>query len=689
MKLKGLRSTSQLGAIGLALLVGLTACTSKPTRVAEAPAPAKPQPPAPGLPVLDPTVSPCDNFYLHACGVWMKENPIPADQSRWGTFQRLADQNQGVLRTILDDAVANPKPETAKIAAFYAACMDEAAVEAKGLAPLQPTLSRIDALRDKQQLGALVGTLHDQGIGAFFSFSRMQKFSDAVQTIAVADQGGLGLPDRDFYFKDDAKSKEQRAAYLAHVTRMFTLAGDAPATAAARANIVMVLETKLADASMTRVERRDPNKRNNPTTFKAFAKKHEGFDWAAYVKASGAPAFTDMNVGNPGFFKSLEQVLKSTPLDELKTYLRWQTLRAAAPWLPKAMAEENFDFYGRTLSGTKEQRPRWKRCVAATDSALGEDLGKYFVAKTFGPQHKARMQGMVNDLLGAFNDRFGALDWMGAETQVKAREKLGAIATKIGYPEKWQDYTALTVTSDDLLGNVFRAAAFDRRDSLSHIGKPRDPSEWGMTPPTVNAYYSPQQNNINFPAGILQPPFFDFSADDAYNYGAIGAVIGHEITHGFDDQGRKYAGDGNLSNWWTEDDGKKFEEKAQCLVDQYGGYTAVEGVNLNGKQTLGENTADNGGLSIALAALKKHLGPKVSEKIGGLTAEQRAFYGWAHIWCSQSRPEARRLQALTDPHSLPEFRVNGTVSNMKEFAAAFNCKPTDPMVRGDKACKVW
>jgi endothelin-converting enzyme/putative endopeptidase len=689
MKLKGLWGSSHFGTIGLALLLGLTACTSNPTKVAEVLPPARPQPPAPGLPVLDPTISPCDNFYLHACGVWINENPIPPDQSRWGTFQKLADENQTLLKDILQDAVANPKPETAKIAAFYAACMDETAVEAKGLAPLQPTLNRIAALKDTSQLAALIGTLHDQGVSAFFSFGRMQKFSDAVQTIAVVDQGGLGLPDRDFYFKDDAKSKEQRAAYLAHVTRMFTLAGDTPEKAAVHANAVMVLETKLADASMTRVERRDPNKRNNPTTLKAFVKKNAGFDWAAYVKATGAPPFTDMNVGNPGFFLSFEQILKTTPLDEVKTYLRWQTLRSAAPWMSKAFADENFDFYGRTLSGTKEQRPRWKRCVVATDNALGEDLGKYFIAKRFGPEHKARMQVMVKDLLGAFNDRFGALDWMGAETQVKAREKLSAIATKIGYPEKWQDYTALTVAPDDLLGNVFRAAAFDRRDSLSHIGKPRDPSEWGMTPPTVNAYYSPQQNNINFPAGILQPPFFDFSADDAYNYGAIGAVIGHEITHGFDDQGRKYAGDGNLSNWWTEDDGKKFEEKAQCLVDQYGGYTAVEGVNLNGKQTLGENTADNGGLSIALAALTKHLGPKMQEKIGGLTAEQRAFYGWAHIWCSQSRPEARRLQALTDPHSLPEFRVNGTVSNMKEFAEAFNCKPTDPMVRGDKACKVW
>lgn len=692
MKLKGLRGSSHLGAVGVVLALVLGGCASRPdqgTQMAEAATPAKPQPPAPGLPILDPAVSPCDNFFLHACGVWMKQNPIPDDQSRWGNFQALAERNMLLLRTILEEAVANPQPDTAKIAAFYSACMDEAAAEAKGLGPIQPLLSRIDGLTSLKQLGALTGDLHAMGVPVFFSFSRMQKFSDAVQTIAVADQGGLGLPDRDFYFKDDDKSKEQRAAYVAHITRMFTMAGDTPEKAASRAASVMALESRLAEASMTRVERRDPARRNNPTTLKAFAKTAPTLEWNAYLTQLGTPTFTEMNVGNPGFFKSLDRTLRDMKLDEVKSYLRWQVLRAAAPWLTNAVAEENFDFYGRTLSGAKQQRPRWKRCVSATDDALGEDLGRHYVAKAFGPEHKARMLTMVADVQAAFNDRIGQLSWMDPETQAKAREKLANMPNKIGYPDQWRDYGPLVVAPDDLWGNLTRAETFNRRYSLSRIGKPRDPTEWGMTPPTVNAYYSPQQNNINFPAGILQPPFFDFAADAAYNYGAIGGVIGHEITHGFDDQGRKYAGDGNLSNWWTEEDGKRFEEKAQCLVDQYSGFQAVEGVNLNGKQTLGENTADNGGLSIALAALKKHLGPRMEEKVGGLTATQRAFYGWAHIWCAQERPEARRLQALTGVHSLPEFRVNGTLSNMPEFAEAFNCQPTDRMVRGTQACKVW
>lgn len=690
MKRKGLLASSPVGAAGFALLLALGGCTATPQQMAEAPAtPAAPKPPAPGLPVLDKAVSACDNFFLHACGVWMKENPIPDDQSRWGNFQVLAERNMVLLREILDDAVAHPKPETAKIATFYAACMDEATVEQQGLAPLQPVLMRITAVTSLKQLGQLTGDLHDMGVPVLFSFSRMQKFSDAVQTIAVADQGGLGLPDRDFYFKTDAKSKEQRQAYIAHIARMFTLGGDQPEEAQRRAMAVMAFETRLADAAMTRVERRDPAKRDNPTTLAALAKQTPAIDWQAYIKAVGAPTFTDMNVGNPGFFKTLERTLREVPLDDVKSYLRWQVLHNAAPWMPDAFAEENFDFYGRTLAGAKQLSPRWKRCVNATDSALGEDLGKHYVEKAFGPDHKARMLTMVADVQSAFQDRIGQLSWMGPETQAKAREKLANMPNKIGYPDKWRDYTALEVKPGDLWGNVARADSFNKRYSLARIGKPRDPTEWSMTPPTVNAYYSAQQNNINFPAGILQPPFFDFTADDAYNYGAIGGVIGHEITHGFDDQGRKYAGDGNLANWWTEEDGKRFEEKAQCLVDQYSGFQAAEGVNLNGKQTLGENTADNGGLSIALAALKKHLGPRMEEKIGGLTAQQRAFYGWAHIWCAQERPEARRLQALTGVHSLPEFRVNGTLSNMPEFAEAFNCKPADPMVRGEKACKVW
>ncbi len=691
MKRIGMGASSLL-ALGLSFMLSGTAMAEAPTQVAQAaPAAAKAgKPPAPGLPVLDDAVSPCDNFFLHACGVWKRENPIPDDQARWGNFNALADKNLTLLRDILDQAVAKPDPKTARIADFYASCMDEAGVDAKGLAPLSPLLDRINGLTDKKDLGAVVGYLHDQGVNTLFGFGRMQKFSDAVQTIAAAGQGGLGLPDRDFYFKDDAKSKEQRAAYVAHVAKMFELSGTPADAAKAKADAVMAFETALAEASMTRLERRDPQKQNNPTVLADFAKSVPAIDWTAYISAIGAPAFTEMNVGQPKFFEAMNAKLTQASLDDIKTYLTWHVLRANAQWLPKAFSEEAFNFYGRTLNGTKEQRPRWKRCVAATDNALGEDLGKYFVEKAFGPEHKKRMLTMVGDVQAALKDRISNLEWMGAETKAKAHEKLANMPNKIGYPDNWRDYSALTIVKGDLLGNVTRADSFEQRRQLSRIGKPRDSSEWGMTPPTVNAYYSPQQNNINFPAGILQPPFFDFTADDAYNYGAIGGVIGHEIIHGFDDQGRKFAGDGNLADWWTEDDAKRFTERAQCLIDQYSGFQAVEGVNLNGKQTLGENTADNGGLPVALDALKRRLGEKgMKKKIGGLSAEQRFFYGWANVWCAQERPEFRRLQAQTGVHSLPEYRVNGTLSNMPEFAKAFNCQPTDKMVRGDKACKVW
>ncbi|WP_114394553.1 M13 family metallopeptidase [Oleisolibacter albus] len=691
--MKGLKASTCLGVLGLALTLA-GAAAAAPTQVAQTSAmpkvaaPAKGAP-AVGAPAVDPNVSPCDDFFLHACGPWLQQNPIPDDESRWGNFQMLEQRNKDILHDILDKAVASPKPETQKIADFYAACMDEKAVEAKGIAPLKPTLDRIAALNDKTALAPLVAGLHRMGVNALFGFGRMQSFQDATDTIAVADQGGLGLPDRDFYFKDDEKSKDQRAKYVAHIARMFALAGDTVDAAKAKADTVMALETKLAGISMTRTERRDPLKRNNPSSFADFAKLAPGLDWAAYVKDVGAPAFERMNVNNPAFFTGLETVLAGASLDDLKVYLSWHALRSAAPWLSDAFVQENFAFYGKTLSGAKELRPRWKRCVEATDRALGEDLGKYYVEAAFGPEHKQRMLTMVGDILSAFNDQIGKLDWMSKETQAKARAKLTAISNKIGYPDAWKDYSTLTVTRDDLLGNATRAAEFDHLDDLSRIGKKVDRKEWGMTPPTVNAYYSPALNSINFPAGILQPPFFDFQADDAFNYGGIGAVIGHEITHGFDDQGRKFDGQGNLKDWWTEADGKGFEQRAQCLVDQYGGYVADGDVKLNGKLTLGENTADNGGIRIALAALRKHLGAKkMSEKIGGLTAEQRFFYGYANIWCSALRPEAARLRALTDPHSLGRYRVNGVVSNMPEFAKAFNCKPGQAMVR-QQQCKVW
>lgn len=663
--------------------------TAGSTQVAQTSAVPKGQPAAPGLPIVDPSVNPCDNFFLHACKPWIESNPIPPDQSRWGSFNMLAEQNQTLLRDILEEAARNPTPRTAKIGAFYGACMDEAAVEKKGLAPLQPTLDRIAALKDKAQLAPLVASLHNIGVPGFFSFGQQADPDQATMAIARMSEGGLGLPDRDFYFKDDDKSKEQRAAYIAHMEKVFGLMGLPADKAKANAATIVAFETRLAEGWMDRVARRDPLKRTNKQDVGTFRALAPGFDWAAYKKGLDTPEFDILNNANPDYFRHLEKVLADTPLETIKTYLTWHAVRSASPWLPAAFVQENFDFYGRILSGAKELRPRWKRCVDATDSALGEELGQFYVEKAFGPEQKERMLRMVADIQQAFYDNVKTLDWMGPETQAKARDKLKSITNKIGYPDKWRDYAALEVKRDDLLGNAARSFAFEQAYQLAKIGQPRDPKEWLMTPPTVNAYYMPPNNDINFPAGILQPPFFDKAADDAYNYGAIGGVIGHEITHGFDDQGRKYDAKGNLSNWWTQDDEKRFGEKAQCLVDQYGAYVADGDVTLNGKATLGENTADNGGLRIAYLGLKARLGDAMGQKVGGVTADQRFFYGWAHVWCSSARPEARRLQALTGVHSLPEYRVNGTVSNMPEFAKAFNCKPGDAMVRAEKSCRVW
>ncbi|MFV3128791.1 M13 family metallopeptidase [Niveispirillum sp. KHB5.9] len=642
--------------------------------------------------VLDQEVNPCDDFFLHACGPWIKANPIPADRSRWGTFDELQQRNQDLLHTILEKAAKGDEPGTAKIGAFYAACMDEAAADAAGVAPVKPLLDQIAAVTDKRALGTLLATLHNAGVNALFGFGAQQSFAKAEDTIAAFDQGGLGLPDRDYYFKDDERSTKLRDAYVKHVAAIFVLAGDSVDLADKKAAAVMALETRLATGTMSKVDRRDTEKLNNPGTFAAFSDNVKGVDFATYVKDVGAPAFTDMNVNDPGFFANLDKVLAETSLDDIKIYLSWQTLRATAPWLSKGFVDENFGFYGKTLSGAAEIRPRWKRCTTAADTALGEDLGKHFIEAAFGPEHKKRMLVMLDDLRAAYAEDIKGLDWMSDETKVKAQEKLAAMAQKIGYPEKWREYAALDVEKGDLIGNQLRSAKFENAYQLAKIGKKVDKNEWFMTPPTVNAYYDPSQNNINFPAGILQPPFFDFQADDGLNYGAIGAVIGHEMTHGFDDEGRAFDAVGNLKDWWTEEDGHKFEAKAQCLVDQYGSYQVAGDTNQNGKLTLGENTADNGGLRLALMGLKARLGGDAAltkKDANGVTAEQKLFYGWASVWCSSSKPENERLRAQTDPHSAPRHRVNGTVANMPEFAKAFNCKPTDKMVRGDKACKVW
>jgi putative endopeptidase len=664
------------------LLVGLAATSlafAHPARAVE----------ATGLPQVDASADPCENFYLYACGPWMKANPIPADQSGWGSFHILDQDNQTILKTALEKLAASPTPDGQRVADFYAACMNEEQANAKGAAPLAPLLAKVAALSDKKDLARLLADLHDDGVAALFAFGSMPDFQDARQDIAAVAQSGLGLPNRDFYLRKGETDDKRRAAYLAHVGKIFTLVGDGPDLAAAKARTVMAIETDLAKRSLSLADLNDPQKTNHKKKTAELAKLAPSFAWDSYFAGLGAPSFASLNVAEPDFVKAMEAELETRSLDELKTYLAWHVAHQFAPWLSKDFVDENFAFYGKTLRGAQELRPRWKRCVRITDDLLGEDLGRYFVEAAFGPGHKARMLELVGNVRAALDADIDTLAWMGAKTKKQAHVKLAAIIDKIGYPDHWRDYSSVIAKPDDLVGNVERATRFASRRDVAKIGKPHDKTEWQMTPPTVNAYYDPTENDINFPAGILQPPFFNMAADEAINYGGIGMVIGHEITHGFDDQGRQYDKDGNLKDWWTKDDAKQFVAKAKCVVDQYGSYTAIDDVKQNGKATLGENLADNGGLRIALAALRKALAGKTDARIGGFTAEQRFFLGFAQVWCSNQRDEAKRTQAMSDVHSLPEFRVNGTVSNSEDFARAFSCKPDAAMVRGAKTCRVW
>ena len=677
--------------IALALLgasaVALLGCSTEP----EATAPAVP---TASLAVIDPSlidvsVDPCHDLYRYACGGWIKANPIPPDQAVYGRFNELNIHNRDKLHQILDAALAQPTESDRKVADYYGACLDEAGIEAKGLDPLKPALTRIDALKSKKDLPALIAHLHEIGVDALFGFGSQPDFKDATRNIAGLGAGGLGLPDKDYYFKTDPKSVQQRADYEAHIARTLVLAGTPSNQAARQAKEILALETALAKHALDRVQRRDPASIYHKQPVHQLDRLAPHFAWAAYIKDSGAPEFAELNVTEPDFIKGLDQVIAGTSLPVLKSYLRWQLLRDAAPMLPKAFVDENFAFYGKTMKGTKELEPRWRRCVNATDAAMGEALGKLYVEKYFGPEAKERMELLIGDLRAAYAKDLQALPWMGEETKKRALEKLQAMVDKIGYPAKWRDYSSLDVKRNDALGNDFRASAFETRRQLNKIGQPVDRGEWSQTPPTVNAYYSSLHNDINFPAGILQPPFFDATADDAANYGAIGAVIGHEMTHGFDDKGREFDKNGNLNDWWTADDAKNFESRVQCLSDQAGAFVAVDDVKQNGKLTLGENTADNGGLHIAYAAYKARIAGQPETKIAGYTPDQRFFLAFAQKWCTNMTPEAARLQALTNPHPMPEFRVDGVVSNVAEFAKAFNCPADAAMVRGEKACRVW
>ncbi len=638
---------------------------------------------------MDKSADPCSDFFQYSCGGWLAKTEIPSDQARWGRFNELAENNHAILRRILEKAAKPGRTRGAidqKIGDLYASCMDERMAEKKGAQPLKPLLDRIDAIRGPADMPAAFAKLGN--INAVFSISSDQDFKDATEVIAQIGQAGLGLPDRDYYFKEDKKSVELREQYVAHIEKMFTLLGEPAEKAAQSAKTVMSIETELARASQDNVARRNPKNvyhRMDMDQLSALAPK---FDWRRYLADVQAPELQSVNVESPDFIKRFGQMLESVPPADWKTYLRWHSVRAAAPLLSSAFVNENFKFYGQTLTGAKEIKPRWKRCVALADGALGEALGQRYVEQYFPKQSKKRMLRLIKGLERALKEDIDALPWMTPATKREAQAKLAAMANKIGYPERWRDYSKLEIRRDDLLGNGMRADEFEIRRQLAKIGRPVDKKEWFMSPPTVNAYYHPLMNNINFPAGILQPPFFDAAIDDAVNYGAIGGVIGHELTHGFDDQGRQFDDKGNLRDWWTPEDGKAFEERAACIEKQYSQYTAVDDLKLNGQLTLGENVADNGGLRIALMALQNSLKGKQPRKIDGYTPEQRLFVGWGQVWCTKMTDQEARRLALTDPHSPGKYRVNGVVANMPEFAQTFGCKAGSPMV-SPNPCRVW
>jgi putative endopeptidase len=642
------------------------------------------------LDAMDRTVDPCSDFYQFACGNWLKNNPIPSDQARWSRFNELAENNRLILRDILE-GVSDPSTKRSandqRIGDFYASCMDDAAIENKGIAALKPELDRIVQLKSKEDLAAYLAYLHVSGPNAFFAIQAEPDFKNSSVVMGMIFQAGISLPDRDYYFRDDAKSKELREKYVRHIRNMFLLLGWTPDAAKSASETVMRIETALAKDSLDILALRDPTRIYHKMTVAELQSLSPSFRWNLYFRDIPSPKFSDLNVGMPDFIKGMNKVIEATSLEDIRTYLTWNVLHEAAPMLPRAFVNENFEFFGKALTGQKELRSRWKRCVANTDGALGEALGIAYVDKMFGSEGKERTLAMVLALEAALKRDIQDLPWMTEATKKQALIKLRAITNKIGYPDKWRDYSSLQIVRGDALGNIRRAVEFESRRQLAKIGGPVDKTEWGMTPPTVNAYYNPLENNINFPAGILQPPFFDRNGDDGSNYGGIGAVIGHELTHGFDDQGRQFDAQGNLGDWWTAEDAKAFEERTQCLVDEYNEFVAIDDLHVNGKLTLGENIADNGGLRIALMAYLADAG-KNAKTINGFTPEQRFFTGWGQIWCQNATAEAERLQVQSNVHSPARFRVNGVMRNMPEFEKAFQCKPGSPMVP-EKRCRVW
>jgi putative endopeptidase len=672
---------------------------------AQSPAPVAPPQthyvPAPAFDTasINTAADPCNDFYKFACGNFAANNPIPSDQAGVDQFYTLYNVNTQELNGILTKYAADSAsrtPNQQKIGDDYAACMNTSLIDQKGLAPLQPLLDKINTV-SKNDLVSLAGELQRYNVNIFFNFGEEQDFKDSTKQVAAFDQGGLGLPERDYYTRTGDKDKQIRAQYVTHIAKMLTLGGEPAADAQRDATNILAFETKLAEASMTNTERRDPEAVYHPQSLATFEQSMGDVHFAPFFETVHAPKIDSLINANPKFFPAMVEAVRDTDMGTLRAYIRFHLLSTFAGQLPHPIDAENFDFYGRDLEGTPAQQPRWKRCSAAVDGALGEALGQVYVQQYFAGDSKAKTLQMVHDIEAAMDKDIDTLDWMSPATRVRAKQKLHAVADKIGYPDKWRDYSNLTISPTEALGNDERATAFENDRQLNKIGKPVDKNEWGMTPPTVNAYYNPSMNDINFPAGILQPPFFDPHTDLAVNYGHAGAVIGHELTHGFDDEGKKFDATGNLSDWWTADDTTKFQARTGCLVKQYGSFVAVPGVtpnddvHVNGQLTLGENTADNGGLVLAYIAYldrAKKEGVDIHKKIGGYSGPQRFYIAFAQNWCENSRPESIRAQVLSDPHSPDHFRANGAIVNQPGFATAFGCKQGSPMVPTAN-CRVW
>jgi putative endopeptidase len=658
--------------------------------------PALPYTPSLQVDSMDKSIDPCVNFYQYACGGWRQKNPIPADQTGWSVYGKLYQDNLNFLRGILEQAAVGSNQRdavTQKIGEFYASCTDEAGIEKSGAEPIKAELEAIAKLKSVHEMATLVARLQ-MTTGGFrsilFRGGSDQDPDDSESVIASLDQGGLGLPDRDYYTKEDAKSKETREKYVQHVQKVFELLGDSTETAKKNAETLMRMETALAKASMTRVERRDPYKLKNKMKIPGLEELAPNFDWKTYYSVLQYPTIEILNVGAPAFFKQVNASLASEPLANWKTYLRFHVADSSSPFLSAKFVQENFEFYRKYLRGVKEQQPQWKRCVQYTDYMLGEALGQAYVRKVFSPELKQSTLDMVRRIEDAMAKRIQGLDWMSAETKTQALVKLQGIRNKIGYPDKWRDYGPVKIVRTEFLGNVQRATEFEHRREIAKIGKPVDRGEWFISPATVDAYYNPQMNDINFPAGVLQPPLYDAKVDDAPNYGDTGGTIGHELTHGFDDEGSQFDARGNLKNWWKEEDRKKFDERTKCVSDQYSSYVVVEDLHINGELTKGEDVADLGGEILAYIAWGAANAGKNLQPKDGLTPEQRFFVGFAQWACANERPEDQRVRVQTDPHSPPEYRINGVVVNMPEFAKAFSCRAGQPMVKSaEKVCKVW